>query len=106
MRLGNFVEHVARDLACSERKPRNECDSVFFTIVDNVVPFAIGKTVSVLNRGDGNDLSRTLDMLPGNIRQSHQANLALVLQFSQSLNRSVKRYDRIRGMQLINVDSI
>src|SRR5215467_6811043 len=106
MRLSNFVQHIARDLARSERKPRNEYNSVLFAIIHHVVPFAIGETVSVLNRGNGNDFARTLDVLSSNVRQSGKADLPLVSQLGQSFNRSVKRYSRIRSVQLKNVDAV
>src|SRR5262245_7780043 len=106
MRLGNFVQHIARDLARSQRKPRDEYNSVLFAIIHHIVPFAIGETVSVLNGGNRNNLERTLDVLSSNVRQSHQPDLPLVSQLGQSFNRSVKRYDRIRSMQLINIDAV
>src|SRR5881296_4513475 len=106
MRLGNFVQHIARDFARSERKPRDEYNSVLFAIIHHIVPFAVGETVSVLNGGNGNDFARTLDVLSTNVRQSRQADLPLVSQFGESFNRSVKRYDRIRSVQLINVYAV
>jgi hypothetical protein len=45
-------------------------------------------------------------MLSRNVRQTNQANLPLVSQLGQNFNRGVKGYDRIRDMQLINVDAI
>src|SRR5215475_3305184 len=97
----DLTEDITGDLARCERKPRNEHNSVAFTIIHDVVPFAIGKTVSVLDRDDGNNLAPTLDMLPRNVRQSNEANFSLVSQLGQSFQRGVKGHERIRNMQLI-----
>src|SRR5215475_3779336 len=94
----DLTEDITGDLARCERKPRDEHNSVAFTKIYDVVPFAIGKTVSVLDRDDGNNLARTLDVLPRNIRQSHQANLPFVSQLGQRFNRGVKGHDQVRSM--------
>ena len=106
MCLGDFVKDVAGDLACPEWEPGNEGNSTFFAIVHDVVPFAIRKAVSVLHGDDGNYPACSFDMLPGNVRQADQANLPLLLQFGQSFERCLERYDRVRVMQLVDVDAI
>src|SRR3954463_4308595 len=100
MRPSDSVEHVAGYLACSEREPRNEYDSIRFAVVHDIIPFTIGKAVAVLHRHDGNDLARPLNMLPGDVRQCDQANLALAPQLGKSFNRGLKRHDWIGMMQL------
>src|SRR5580658_9736896 len=106
MRLCDFVEHLASNPACSQRKPGNKGDSVALAIIHDIVPFTIGKAVTVLNGDDGNNSARSLDVLPGNVRQSDQSNLPFVSQFRQSFNGGLKWDDRIGSVQLINIDAI
>src|SRR5450432_2363903 len=104
--LGDSVKHFAGYFACSEWEPRNKSNSIVFTIIHHVVPLAIRKTISVLNRHDGNNSARAFDVLLGDIGQCDQANLAFVLQLSQSFHRRFERNNGIRNMKLINVDAV
>src|SRR5690348_16414967 len=90
MRLGDLVEHLACNSSCSRREPRDKCDPVGLAVIHDIVPLTISETVSVLNRDDGNDLARSLDMLLRNVRQRDQANLTRASELSQGFNGSIE----------------
>src|SRR6267154_3804655 len=98
---GDSVKHLAGDLTGSQWEPRYKNNSVAFTIVRHVVPFAIRKAVAVLHRDDRNDFARSLDVLLCDVGQADQANLAFVSQFIKSFHRCLKRHAMVRNMQLI-----
>src|SRR6266849_8299312 len=106
MRLRDSVQHVARNFASSQWEPRDKGNSVALTIIDYVVPFAVGKAIAVLHGDDRDDFACSLDVLLCDIRQRDQANLAFVSQLSQRFHGRLKRYGGIRNMQLIDVDAI
>src|ERR1700723_986940 len=104
--LGDLVEHFTGNFAGSQGVPGNEGNSITLTIVHHVVPFAICKAIAVLHRDDWNNSACSLDVLLGDVGQRDQANLAFLSQLSQSFYRRLKRYGRIRNMQLIDVDAV
>src|ERR1700675_2329092 len=65
--FGDSVKHFAGNLACSQWIPRNKSNPVTLTIIHYVVPFAVRKAVAVLNRNDGDNFARSLDMLLGDV---------------------------------------
>ena len=100
------IEHFAGNFASSQWEPGNKDDFIAFTIVHHVVPFAVGKAITVLHGNDGNNFACALDMFLRDVGQPDQANLAFVSQPSQSFDGRFKRNDRIRSVQLINVDAV
>ena len=106
MGLSDLVKHIASDLACSERKPWNEYDSIAFTIIHHIVPFTVGEAISVLHRGDGDNFARSLDVLLRDVGQRDQANLSFISQLGQSFHRRVEGHDRVWNVQLVNFNSI
>jgi hypothetical protein len=100
------IQHFAGNLASSQWEPGNKGDFIALAIVHYVVPFAVGKAVTVLHGNDGNNFACALDMFLRDVGQRDQANLAFVSQPSQSFNGRFKRNDRIRTVQLINVDVV
>ena len=82
--LGDLVEHFAGNFTGSQWEPGNKGNSVAFTIVHYVVPFAVRKAIAVLHGDDWNYSSCPLDVLLRDVGQRNQANLALVSQLSQS----------------------
>ena len=77
------LERLTGNPACAEGEPGNEGDSIAFAITDNVVPFTVGKAVTVLHRNDGHDFARTLDVFLRDVGQSHKPNLSFLFQFGQ-----------------------
>src|SRR5258708_40054424 len=106
MCLGDSVKHLAGDFTSSQWEPRYKSNSVAFTIIHHVVPFAIRKAVAVLHRDDRNDSTCSLDVLLCDVGQADQANLTFVWQLSQSFHRCLKRNTLDRNMQLIKVDAV
>src|SRR6266849_706671 len=104
--LGNLVKHVAGNFACPQWEPGNKGNSIALTIIHHVIPFAVGKAIAVLHRNDRDNSASSLDVLLRNVRQRDEANLAFVSQLSQGFHRCLKRADRVRNMQLINVDAV
>src|ERR1700740_326125 len=96
------MRHSAR----AEWEPRNEGDSVLRAIVYDILPFAIGEAVAVLDGNDGNDFAGALHMLAGNIREADETNLALLAQLGERFHRFLERNLGIRCMQLIHVDAL
>src|SRR6266436_5242383 len=106
MCLRDSVQHVAGNFACPQWEPRNKSNSVAFTIIHDVIPFAISKAIAILNGDDRDNSARSLDVLLCNVRQRDQANLAFVSNLSQSFHRRLERDDGIRYVQLIHVDAV
>src|SRR5207302_368016 len=104
--LGNLVKHAAGNFACPQWEPGNKGNSMALTIIHQVIPFAVRKAIAVLHGDDRDNSARSLDVLLRNIRQRDEANLAFVSQLSQGFHRCLKRDDRVRNMQLINVDAV
>src|SRR5215475_2788832 len=100
--LKNFTRHLPR----SQWKPRNEGDAILLTVVDHVVPFAIGETVAILHRYDRHNLSGTRNMLSRHVRQRHQLDLPLSPQLRQRFHRRLQRHPWIRSMQLVHVNTV
>src|SRR5438445_572270 len=100
------IKHLAGNLASSQREPGNKGDFIALAIVHHVVPFAVGKAITVLHGNDGNNLACALDMFLRDVGQRDQANLAFVSQPSQSFDGRFKGNDGIRSVQLINVDAV
>jgi hypothetical protein len=78
-----FGSHLAGYFAYPQWEPGNEGNSIALTIIHDVVPFAVRKTIAVLHRNDGNNSARSLDVLLRNVRQRDQANLAFVTELRQ-----------------------
>src|SRR5712692_7904128 len=106
MCLRDSVQQVARNFACSQWEPRNKSNPIALTIVHYVVPFAVRKAIAVLHGDDWSNSTCSLDVLLRDVGQRDEANFAFVSQLSQSFHRCLKRDDRVRNMQLINVDAI
>src|SRR6266851_8363434 len=104
--LGNLVQHVASNFARSQGEPGNEDSSIALTIIHDVIPFAVSKAIAVLHGNNWDNSARALDVLLGDVGQRDQANLAFVPQLSQGFDRCLKRDDRVRNMQLIDVDAV
>lgn len=100
------IEHFAGNFASSQWEPGNKDDFIAFTIVHYLVPFAVGKAITVVHGNDGNNFAGALNVLLRDVGQRDQANLAFVSQLGQSFHGRFKRDDRIRRMQLINVDAV
>src|SRR6267143_7118118 len=83
VRLRDSVKHFPGNLACSQWEPGDKSNSTTLTIIDHVVPFAVGKAIAILHRDDGDDLACSLDVLLRNVRQRNQANLAFVSELRQ-----------------------
>jgi len=66
--FSDAFEDFGRVLAASERRPRNEGDVILCIVVDNVIPFAIGKAIAVLHGNNGYNLARAFYVLSRNIR--------------------------------------
>src|SRR6266496_6576103 len=106
VRFCHSIQCFAWQLSCSEREPGNERDSVLIAVLYNALPFAVGKTVAILNRHDRHDFPRAFYVLARDIGESDQTNLALLLQFRKRPNRRLERDSRIGSMQLIEVDAV
>ena len=86
MRIGNLIEHFTCNPPRAEWEPGDEHDSISLAMIDNVVPFAISKTVAVLDRGDRNDLASSLNVLLSDVGQGDHANLPLTFELGQSFH--------------------
>ncbi len=82
MRLRNSVQHLAGNFTSSQREPRNKSNSIAFTIIDHVVPFAVRKAVAVLYGDNRDDLACSLDVLLRDVGQRDQANLSFAPELS------------------------
>src|ERR1700730_2480134 len=102
----DLVKNLTGYPACSQREPRDEYDSVTLTIIHNVVPLAVREAVTVLHGNDRNYFASPFDMFLRDVRQSDVTNLSLLSQLRQRLNREIKGHDRIRNMQLEQVDAL
>src|SRR5216684_83453 len=83
VRLRNLAQHFASIFTCSQREPRNKRNSIALTIIDHVVPFAVGKAIAVLHGDNRDDFACSLDVFLRNVRQRDQANLAFASKLSQ-----------------------
>src|SRR5271166_1611171 len=106
MRLRDSMQYFPGDPACAKRKPGDKSDSIVLAIIHYVVPFTVGKAISVLDRDDRHNFARPLDVLLRDIGQSDQANLSFVSQLGQSFHGRVEGHDGIRNVQLVNVDAV
>src|ERR1700735_915973 len=102
----DLVKDFTGDPACSQGEPREEYDSVTLTIVHNVVPFTVREAVTVLHGSDGNYFASPFDVFLRDVRQRDIADLALLSQLRQGLDRLIKGHDGIRNVQLIEVDTL
>src|SRR5437879_8114337 len=93
------VKDCASHFSRCQWEPRDEDNSAALTIVHEVIPLAICKTVAILHRNDGHNLPGTLDMLFSDIGQSDEANLALLSYPGQCFHGEIKRHRRIRRVQ-------
>ena len=90
-------ETFTGDAARTEWGPRDEHDPISLAIVDDVIPLAIGETVAVLDRCDGDDPASPFNVFLGDVGEGDHANLPLKLQFGQSFDRNVKRNHIVGG---------
>src|SRR5438552_14238668 len=102
----DLMKNRAGDPARSKREPRDECNLVTLAIIHSIVPFAIREAVTVLHGNDGNNFASPLDVFLRDVRESDAANLTFFSQLRQGLNREIKRHDRIRSMQMVDVDTL
>src|SRR5947199_4535792 len=106
VRFCNPDQNFAHNFAGSEWEPVNIGEPVPLAIVDDIVPFTVGKAIAILHRGDRNNSASALDMFLSNVRQCDEPNLPLVSQLSQGFHRSIEGHDRIGNVQLINIDAV
>src|SRR5579864_6194137 len=102
---GDLIEDFAGGPSASQGEPGNKSYSVALTIIQDVIPFTVGKTVAILDGDDRDDAARALDVLLGDIGQGHEANLSFVLELRESSHGFLEWDDRIRNMKLVDVDA-
>jgi hypothetical protein len=103
---GDLVEDFAGCAARSEREPGNEADGILFAVVHDVIPFAVGETIAVLDGDDGNDAAGALDVLLGDVRESDEANLSFFLELGEGADGFLERNDWIGNVELIDINAI
>src|SRR5437764_4142793 len=81
MRFCDLVENFTGDAARTKGEPRDEHDPILLAIVHDIVPFAVGETVTNLHRDEGHDPASPLNMFLSDIGEAHLADLPLTLQF-------------------------
>src|ERR1700686_2569929 len=106
VRLRDSVKNFPGNLASSEWEPRDKSNSITLTIIHHVVPFAVGKAIAILHRGDGDNFARSLDMLLRDVGQRYQANLSFISQLGKSFYRRVEGHDGVWDVQLVNFDAV
>src|SRR5712675_3448155 len=106
MRTRNSLQHVARNSTRPQREPGNKSNSVALAVIHHVVPLTVGEAVAILHRNDGDDFARSLNVLLRDVGQPNQANLAFVSQLRQRFHGGLKRDDRIRSVELIDLDTV
>jgi hypothetical protein len=101
------LQQPARHAPCPQREPRDERDPTALAIVHDIVPFAIGEAVPVLDRTRSARSSApgrcaplvTLDSPTRRIFPSES-------HVRQGFNRGVERHHRIGHVQLVDVDAV
>lgn len=103
---GDFFYRISRFSSLTKWSPRQEGDVILRAIIDDEVGLAVGKTVSVLHRDNGHDPASTLDVLACDVGESQVANFSLLAQPGQRFNRCLEGDCIVRGMELVNIDSV
>ena len=101
----DLIECLPGNPACPQWKPRDEGDSILLAMIHHIIPLTIGEAITVLHRNNGDDPARPLDVLLSDVRQSDKPNLSFALELRQGSHRILERYDWIRMMQLIDVNT-
>ena len=99
--------HQSCGFAClAERRPGHEADVVLLTVIEEVIPLAVGEAVAVLHGDDGDDFAGALDVLERDVGEADVADFALFAQLGQSFHGGLERDGGIGDMELLDIDAL
>ena len=101
-----FFQHLIGFPVLAERSPRHEGNPMLLAVVQQIIPFAVGEAVAVLDSDNRNDLPRPLQMLQSNVRQRHMTDLSLLAQPGQCADRGVEGHGGVRNVKVIDIDPV
>jgi len=103
---GDASEQIVRLAILSQRGPGDKGDSVFFAVVEEIVPFAVGKAVSVLDGDDGDDLASALEVFESDVGERCVLNFALRAEVGEALHGRVERNGGVGNVELVDGDAV
>src|SRR5438132_231008 len=102
---GRNLSH-RRAIRSPQRNIRNEDDLLGGAVVDDRVVLAQRKAVGVLDRGDGDDLPRAVDLVNVDIREPDVSDLAAVPVLLDCGDALLERNRRVDTVQVIQRDAV
>lgn len=88
-----------------QRVPRNECDPLAITVVNDGLPHAIDQVVAVLHGSDREEAARAFDLLDVHLRQADVPDLAVLSREMQEAELIFFGDVRIDPVQLVQIDT-
>ena len=104
--FATLIQDVVGLAVLPEWRPGDEGDAVLLAVVEQEIPFAIGKAIAILNRDDGDDFAGALQMFKGHIRESNMLDFAGLAEAGEGFHRCVKGDSGIGNVELVNADAI
>jgi hypothetical protein len=103
---GDAIEEIVGLSILAEGSPGDEGDAVFLAVIEEVVPFAVGKAVAVLDGDDGDDFTGALEVLESDVGEGDVLDFALRAELGEALHGGVEGDGGVGDVELVNGDAV